>query len=212
MKTVEIEPTFEGWQAAARALLRESVPPADVRWREGANSRQPSLHAEPSLSSAVKVPREFLELARQAAAAPDPTRWQVLYDVLWRLAHENRDLLKDVRDPGVRRLRALVTRNAAGAEPHGEAAATLVPAGASLRELTLFKPEILVCLGATAARAIFGDKFRITKDRGHFAPTRWAAKTIATYHPSAVLRGEDDAQKAELYGMLLEDLRKVASA
>ena len=321
MKTVEIEPTFEGWQAAARALLRESVPPADVRWREGANSRQPSLHAEPSLSSAVKVPREFLELARQAAAAPDPTRWQVLYDVLWRLAHENRDLLKDVRDPGVRRLRALVTRNAAGPEPHGEGAAPVVPAGASLpelsaaaarctgcdlyrhatqtvfgrgsasarivfigeqpgdqedrqgapfvgpagevfdqalaeaglereklyvtnavkhfkfeqrgkrrihqtpranelqacrpwleAELTLIKPEILVCLGATAARAIFGDKFRITKDRGHFAPTRWAAKTIATYHPSAVLRGEDDAQKAELYGMLLEDLRKVASA
>ncbi len=273
------------------------------------------------MSSAVKVPREFLELARQAAAAPDPTRWQVLYDVLWRLAHENRDLLKDVRDPGVRRLRALVTRNAAGPEPHGEGAAPVVPAGASLpelsaaaarctgcdlyrhatqtvfgrgsasarivfigeqpgdqedrqgapfvgpagevfdqalaeaglereklyvtnavkhfkfeqrgkrrihqtpranelqacrpwleAELTLIKPEILVCLGATAARAIFGDKFRITKDRGHFAPTRWAAKTIATYHPSAVLRGEDDAQKAELYGMLLEDLRKVASA
>ena len=79
-------------------------------------------------------------------------------------------------------------------------------------ELTLIKPEILVCLGATAARAIFGDTFRITKDRGHFAPTRWAPKTIATYHPSAVLRGEDDTQKAELYGMLLEDLRKVAGA
>src|SRR2546422_9453190 len=97
MKTVEIEPTFEGWQAAARALLRESVPPTDVRWREGANSRQPSLHAEPSLSSAVKVPREFLELARQAAAAPDPTRWQGLYDVLWTLAHEECDVSKHSR-------------------------------------------------------------------------------------------------------------------
>jgi uracil-DNA glycosylase family protein len=321
MKTIEIEPTFEGWQAAARALLRENVPPADVRWREGAKTRQPSLHAEPSSSGAVRVPREFLELARQAAAAPDPTRWHVLYDVLWRLAHENRDLLKDARDPGVQRLRALVTLNATEPAPDGEGAAPLVPSGASLgelseaaarctgcdlhrhatqtvfgrgsasarivfigeqpgdqedrqgapfvgpagevfdkalaeagleretiyvtnavkhfkfeqrgkrrihqtprahelqacrpwleAELTVIKPEILVCLGATAARAIFGDKFRITKDRGRFAPTRWAPKTIATYHPSAVLRGEDDTQKAELYGMLLEDLRKVASA
>ena len=77
-------------------------------------------------------------------------------------------------------------------------------------ELALIKPDVLVCLGATAARAIFGDKFRITKDRGHFAETRWAKKTIATYHPSAVLRGETEAQQAELYAMLLEDLRLVA--
>ena len=79
-------------------------------------------------------------------------------------------------------------------------------------ELTLIKPDILVCLGATAARAIFGDTFRITKDRGRFAATRWAPKTIATYHPSAVLRGETETQQAELYAMLLEDLQKVAQA
>jgi len=71
---------------------------------------------------------------------------------------------------------------------------------------------VLVCLGATAARAIFGDKFRITKDRGRFEATRWAPKTIATYHPSAVLRGEGETQQAKLYAMLLEDLRKVARA
>src|SRR5207244_282436 len=240
----------------------------------------------------------------QAPSASHAARWQVLYDVVWRLTHGDRDLLKDTRDPSVRRLRALLTQRAAEPAPDGEGAAPFVPAGASLRELiaaaarctgcdlyrhatqtvfgrgaasarivfigeqpgdqedrhgapfvgpagevfdkalaeaglerekrrihqtpranelqacrpwleaelTLIKPEILVCLGATAARAIFGDTFRITKDRGHFAPTRWAPKTIATYHPSAVLRGEDDTQKAELYGMLLEDLRKVAGA
>jgi uracil-DNA glycosylase family 4 len=79
-------------------------------------------------------------------------------------------------------------------------------------ELAAINPEILVCLGATAARAIFGPAFRITKDRGRFATTRWAAKTIATFHPSAVLRGEDEADQARLYGMLIEDLRKVADA
>jgi uracil-DNA glycosylase family protein len=319
MKTIEIEPTFAGWQAAARALLLEGVPPADVRWREGSSAGQPSLLAEPPTSGGVKVPRQFLDLARQAAASPDPARWQILYDTLWRLVHENRDLLNDTRDPGVRRLRALLTQKAA--EPDGGGAAPFVPAGAGLddlraaaarctgcdlyrhatqtvfgrgsadarivfigeqpgdqedrqgapfvgpagevfdkalaeaglerekvyvtnavkhfkfeqrgkrrihqtpraselqacrpwleAELAVIKPGILVCLGATAARALFGDSFRITKDRGRFAPTRWSPKTIATYHPSAVLRGEGEAQQAELYAMLVEDLRKVASA
>ena len=50
------------------------------------------------------------------------------------------------------------------------------------------------------------------KDRGHFAATRWAPRTIATLHPSAVLRGEDPAQEAKLYQMLVEDLRLVATA
>jgi len=79
-------------------------------------------------------------------------------------------------------------------------------------ELAAIRPEILVCLGATAARAIIGDSFRITRDHGRFAATRWAPKTIATFHPSAVLRGEDEAQQAQLYTMLVEDLRKVAQA
>ena len=79
-------------------------------------------------------------------------------------------------------------------------------------ELAAIGPEILVCLGATAARAIFGAGFRIMKDRGRFAATRWAPRTIATLHPSAVLRGEDPAQEAKLYQMLVEDLRLVATA
>jgi len=324
VQTIEIEPTFESWQEAARALLREGVPPVQVRWREGREAHQPSLRAEPAPSDAVRVPRQFLELARQASAASDPARWQILYDTLWRLVHENRDLLKDARDPGVRRLQALLTPKGAPTETSaapGEGAAPFVPVNAGLgelkaaaahcqgcdlyrhatqtvfgrgsaearivfigeqpgdqedlqgapfvgpagevferalaeaglareklyvtnavkhfkfeqrgkrrihqtpratelsacrpwleAELALIKPDVLVCLGATAAKAIFGDKFRITRDRGHFAPTRWASKTIATYHPSAVLRGETEAQQAELYGMLLEDLKKVARA
>ena len=325
MHTVEIEPTFESWQEAARALLRDGVLPAQVRWREASAASQPSLHAEPASGAEVRVPRQFLDLARQAATASDPARWQILYDTLWRLVHENRDLLKDAGDPGVRRLQMLVTSKSAEsetrAESDGEGAAPFVPAKAGLgelraaathckgcdlyrhatqtvfgrgsaearivfigeqpgdqedrqgapfvgpagevfdkalaeaglareklyvtnavkhfkfeprgkrrihqtpraaelnacrpwleAELALIKPEVLVCLGATAAKVIFGDKFRITKDRGRFAETRWASKTIATYHPSAVLRGETEEQQAELYRMLVEDLRKVAQA
>ena len=242
------------------------------------------------------------------AAAADPARWQIL----WRLVHENHDLLKAEDDPGVRRLNALANRE-------GEGAASSVPRDAGVAELrtaaarctgcelyrhatqTVFgrgplavqadlgqravedltgraderralevflvsrllahehdprvgrvyvtnavkhfkfvergkrrihqtprmseltacrpwleaelaaiKPEVLVCLGATAAHAIFGADFRLMKDRGRFAATRWAPKTIAALHPSAMLRGEDDAQQARLYGILLEDLRLVA--
>jgi DNA polymerase len=319
VRTIAIEPTFESWQAAARALLREKVPPPQVRWREASDSRQGSLHAEVGSPGTVKVPRQFVELARQVATTSDPARWQVLYDTLWRLVHENRDLLKDTHDPGIRRLHALLSHKTA--EPAREGAASFVPERAGLAELrvaaaqctgcdlhrhatqtvfgrgsadarivfigempgdqedrqgmpfvgpagevfdralaeaglerekvyvtnavkhfkfeqrgkrrihqtprasevqacrpwleaelTLIKPDILVCLGATAARAILGDQFRITKDRGRFAPTRWASKTIATYHPSAVLRGETEAQQAELYAMLVTDLQLVARA
>jgi hypothetical protein len=45
VRTVEIEPTFEGWQAAARTLLSEGVAPAEVRWRES-GAGQPVLLAE----------------------------------------------------------------------------------------------------------------------------------------------------------------------
>jgi uracil-DNA glycosylase len=79
-------------------------------------------------------------------------------------------------------------------------------------ELDLIKPAILGALGATAARAIFGPEFRLLRQRGVFMPTRWSAKTIATLHPSAVLRGQDDAEQARLYGMLLADLRLIAAA
>jgi DNA polymerase len=77
-------------------------------------------------------------------------------------------------------------------------------------ELALVRPETLVCLGATAARALLGPDFRIMKDRGRWLQSRWAPKTMATLHPSAVLRGEDEAAQARLYGMMVEDLGHVA--
>src|SRR5216117_3379887 len=113
MRTVEIAPSFEDWQAAARTLLHDGVPPAEVRWRETAHGEQRSLLTEPAPpppSGGARVPRKFLDLPREAAVAADPTRWQVLYEVLWRLVHENRDLLAAEGDPTMRRLKALSKR------------------------------------------------------------------------------------------------------
>jgi len=83
-------------------------------------------------------------------------------------------------------------------------------------ELAEVAPEIAVCLGATAAKAVFGAAFRLTEQRGKFLASRFSEKTIATYHPSAVLRGGTPEAKEALYKMLLEDLiavvREIAKA
>lgn len=77
-------------------------------------------------------------------------------------------------------------------------------------ELALIRPRILVCLGATASKALLGPDFRLMKERGRFLQTRWAPKLLATLHPSAVLRAEDASGQEQLYGLLLSDLRLVA--
>ena len=328
MKTTVIAPSFEAWQAAARGLLRDGVAPADVAWREDAAA--PPIDAAPP--GGARVPRQFLDLARQAAGASDPARWSVLYAVLWRLVHDSRELLAATRDPDVRRLNALAaqarreTQHAEmqavlALEQRGGGAAPFVPQGAGLdelraagarcegcelfrratqmvfgrgpadarimlvgeqpgdqedlkgapfvgpagevldralaevgldrrqvyvtnavkhfsfvergkrrihqtprlpeiaacrpwleAELELVKPQVLGALGATAARALFGPDFRLLRQRGQFFSTPWSPKTIATLHPSAVLRGQDDAKQARLYAMLRDDLRLIAAA
>lgn len=77
-------------------------------------------------------------------------------------------------------------------------------------ELAAIRPEILVCLGATASKALLGPDFRLMKERGRILKTPWAPKLLATLHPSAVLRAEDTAGQDRLYGYLLTDLRLVA--
>ncbi len=74
-------------------------------------------------------------------------------------------------------------------------------------EIELVRPKILVCLGATAAQSLMGTDFRITRDRGRFFETTWCPATIATYHPSAVLRAQDKLHSAQIMDDLIGDLR-----
>jgi DNA polymerase len=95
-------------------------------------------------------------------------------------------------------------------------------------EFDVLKPEIVVCLGATAAKALISPSFRITKDRGHLLP--WTPQGIpagdeadededapsqtwllATTHPSAILRTPDES-RATAYDALVADLAVVAHA
>ena len=78
-------------------------------------------------------------------------------------------------------------------------------------ELKMVKPQILVCLGATAAQAVFGKQFRVTQHRGQFLETPLAPKAIATVHPSSILRARDEATRRTEMELFIADLRKVRS-
>ena len=76
-------------------------------------------------------------------------------------------------------------------------------------ELTLIKPEVLVCLGATAAQALLGRQFRVSRDRGVPVESDLAPVVMATVHPSSILRSENREEETAL---LVQDLRRVAEA
>jgi DNA polymerase len=74
-------------------------------------------------------------------------------------------------------------------------------------ELAVVKPNVLVCLGATAAQALLGRQFRVTQHRGEPVESDLAPVVIATVHPSSILRAEDrEAQFADF----VSDLKTVA--
>lgn len=64
-------------------------------------------------------------------------------------------------------------------------------------ELTVVGPTVLVCLGATAAQALLGKDFRVSRDRGRFVDSALAPFVTATVHPSSILRGSPEARAAE---------------
>jgi uracil-DNA glycosylase len=77
-------------------------------------------------------------------------------------------------------------------------------------ELAVVRPEVLVCLGATAAKALLGSKVRVTKDRGRFLESDLAPAVSVTVHPSSILRIDDEAERREARAELTADLRMVA--
>jgi uracil-DNA glycosylase len=77
------------------------------------------------------------------------------------------------------------------------------------RELAQVRPDIVVVLGATAAQALFGSAFRVTKERGVERETPLATHTFATVHPASVLRAPDDDARAVAREALFADLRVV---
>jgi uracil-DNA glycosylase family protein len=77
-------------------------------------------------------------------------------------------------------------------------------------ELQVVKPKVLVCLGATAAKALLGSGFRVTQDRGNLVETELAPIATGTVHPSSILRIDDEDERRLARDEFTDDLREVA--
>jgi uracil-DNA glycosylase family protein len=79
-------------------------------------------------------------------------------------------------------------------------------------ELDLLAPEALVLLGATAAKSLLGNAFKLMAQRGRPLESDLAPIVVATIHPSSILRGRDGESRQAQRDMLVEDLRVAARA
>jgi len=79
-------------------------------------------------------------------------------------------------------------------------------------EIAVIKPRAIICLGATAAQAVIGPKFRVSTQRGQFVKSELAEYVTATVHPSSILRApSDEARRAER-ARFVNDLKKIRAA
>lgn len=76
-------------------------------------------------------------------------------------------------------------------------------------EIEVVKPEVLVCLGATASQALLGRDFHGSRQRGEFVPSGLAPHVTATVHPSSILRAVTEDDRRREMGLFVDDLRKV---
>src|SRR5215213_8364006 len=101
MRQVRIDRTFDSFRAAARSLLASNVTPDEVAW---VDSEEPTLLPIEALSSGaspVTVSPQFFDLCRLASCHRDRERWPLLYRLLWRLSHGEKNLLDIVVDVDV---------------------------------------------------------------------------------------------------------------
>ena len=79
-------------------------------------------------------------------------------------------------------------------------------------EVAVLKPDVIVCLGATAAQSLLGRDFKVTQRRGEMIPHTLAPYVTATVHPSSILRAPDEDTRHDEMAHFIEDLKKVRQA
>jgi DNA polymerase len=79
-------------------------------------------------------------------------------------------------------------------------------------EIELVRPRVIVCLGATAAQALLGRGFSVTRERGRFVPSAFAPFVLATLHPSALLRIVDRDERHAAFERFVVDLAAARGA
>jgi uracil-DNA glycosylase len=79
-------------------------------------------------------------------------------------------------------------------------------------ELRIVRPGVLVCLGSTAAQALFGSSFRVTRERGKLLASDIAPRVVTTVHPSSLLRQPNEESRRREYALFVADLRVALQA
>ncbi len=78
-------------------------------------------------------------------------------------------------------------------------------------EIALVKPDVIVCLGATAAQSLLGRNFRVTQQRGKLLPFENGRQVLATVHPSSILRAPDEKTRHLEFTKFVSDLQVIAT-
>lgn len=78
-------------------------------------------------------------------------------------------------------------------------------------EIAVTKPPVIICLGATAAQALLGRQFSVTRQRGQFVPSNLAPFVMGTVHPSSILRAPDENSRREQKQAFIRDLALAAA-
>jgi uracil-DNA glycosylase len=79
-------------------------------------------------------------------------------------------------------------------------------------ELEAVRPDVIVCLGATASQSLLGSTFKLTAHRGQVLESPFAGAVVATIHPSSILRAPDSEARRIAYESLVADLKVAAQA
>ena len=103
-------------------------------------------------------------------------------------------------------------------EPRGKRRIHKKPNGAEIAacrpwldtEIAILQPEVIVCLGATAAQALLGREFRVTQHRGEIMKSSLAPFIMATVHPSSILRAPDEESRQAEMERFIGDLKKLS--
>jgi uracil-DNA glycosylase len=80
------------------------------------------------------------------------------------------------------------------------------------REIATIKPQVIVALGATAAKAVINKRFKVTLQRGRFVESSLAPYVFATFHPSALLRLQEEEERQAAFAQLVKDLKLIEKA
>ena len=102
-------------------------------------------------------------------------------------------------------------------EPRGKRRIHKKPSGSEITacrpwldaEIAALRPEVIACLGATAAQALLGREFRVTQHRGEIMKSSLAPYIMATVHPSSILRAPDEETRRSEMQSFIADLKKL---